>query len=311
MGADGGTVVGSVAEVWRFPVKSMLGERRDRVEVTAAGVVGDRGWALLDAGDGKVVSAKNPRKWARVLQLRAAYLEEPRAGEPVPHVAVETPDGTVVRSHDPDADVALSAFLGREVRLSATAPDRTVMEETWPDVDGLAPEAFIRRTRIETPVAEEVVSDIAIAMAAPPGTFYDLSVLHLLTTSTLAELARLQPEGGWDVRRYRPNVLVDTDGTGFVENGWVGQRLSLGPRAAMQVTMPTMRCIMTTLAQEELPRDPSLLRTVARSNRLTIGDIGTWACAGVYGDAAAPGVVSVGDTVLAGELPGGPPPAPA
>ena len=70
-----GTVVGHVAEVWRFPVKSMLGERLDQIEVTAAGVVGDRGWALVDAADGKVVSAKNPRKWGRVLELRASYAE--------------------------------------------------------------------------------------------------------------------------------------------------------------------------------------------------------------------------------------------
>lgn len=300
------TVVGRVAELWRFPVKSMLGERLEGVQVTTAGVVGDRSWALVDAGDGKVVSAKNPRKWGRILELRASYLEEPVADGPAAPVLVELPDGTATASHDPGASETVSAFLGRDVRLRSVAPAVRTMEETWPDVEGLAPEAFIERTRIDTGVADETVSDIAMAMAAPPGTFFDLSVLHVMTSSTLRELARLQPDGAFDVRRYRPNVLVESEGAGFVENGWVGRRVGLGPTAEMQVALPTMRCIMTTLAIEDLPRDPSLLRTIATHNRLEIGGLGTWACAGVYGDAAAPGVVAVGDEVRVGEVTPGP-----
>jgi len=90
-------------------------------------------------------------------------------------------------------------------------------------------------------------------------------------------------------------VLVAGDGAGFVENAWVGKRVGLGEAAAMLVSMPTMRCIMTTLAQQELPRDPDLLRTIAAGNRLEIEGLGTWACAGVYGDATSPGTVRVGD----------------
>jgi len=292
--------VGRVGELWRFPVKSMLGERLDQAEITAAGVVGDRSWALLDPTDDKVVSAKNPRKWARVLELRASYLEEPLPDGPVAPVSIELPDGEVVTSHDPGADDALSAFLGRDVRLRSAGPAVRTMEEAWPDVEGLAPEAFIERTRIETGVADETVSDITMAVAAPPGTFFDLSVLHLVTDSTLQELARLQPGGTFDVRRYRPNILVESDGEGFVENGWVGRRVALGEEAEMQVALPTMRCIMTTLAIEDLPRDPSLLRTIATHNRLEITGLGSWACAGVYGDAAGAGTVAVGDQVRVG-----------
>ncbi|MDQ3385761.1 MAG: MOSC N-terminal beta barrel domain-containing protein [Actinomycetota bacterium] len=306
MALDGGTVVGRVAEVWRFPVKSMLGERLDQVQVSTAGVVGDRSWALVDAEDGKVVSAKNPRKWSRILELRASFLEEPGADGPAAPVRIELPDGTVAASPDPGASDTISAFLGRDVRLRSVPPAVRTMEETWPDVEGLAPEAFIERTRIDTGVPDETVSDIAMAMAAPPGTFFDLSVLHLITSSTLQELARLQPDGAFDVRRYRPNVLVESEGVGFVENGWVGRRLGLGPAAEMQVALPTMRCIMTTLAIEDLPRDPSLLRTIATHNRLEIGGLGTWACAGVYGDAAEPGSVAVGDEVRVGDATAGP-----
>ena len=300
MALDGGTLVGRVAEVWRFPVKSMLGERLDQVEVTTAGVVGDRSWALVDAEDGKVVSAKNPRKWGRILELRASFLEEPSAEGPAAPVQIELPDGSLVTSHDPRCSGTVSAFLGRDVRLRSVAPAVRTMEETWPDVEGLAPAAFIERTRIDTGVPHETVSDITMAMAAPAGTFFDLSVLHLITSSTLEELARLQPGGAFDVRRYRPNVLVESQGSGFVENGWVGRRVGLGPAAEVQVALPTMRCIMTTLAIEDLPRDPSLLRTIAAHNRLEIGGLGTWACAGVYGDAAEPGSVAVGDEVRVG-----------
>ncbi len=232
-----------------------------------------------------------------MLDLRATYLDAPAPGAPPPPVAIALPDGSAVRSDAPGIDETLGAFLGRPVHLTSVAPEQRTMEEAWPDVDGLAPEAFIASTRIDTDAPEETVSDITMAMAAPPGTFFDLSVLHLLTTSTLAELAGRHPGGAFDVRRYRPNVLVDTDAPGFVENGWVGSRLRLGSGAAMDVALPTMRCIMTTLAQEELPRDVSLLRTVAACNRIEIGGIGTWACAGVYGDAGAPGTVRVGDAV--------------
>ena len=290
-----------VDQLWRFPVKSMLGERVEELDVTTRGVHGDRSYALLDPSDGKVVSAKNPRKWRRVLELSAAFVDPPVVDGPVPPVVISFPDGSTVRSDGPsdEVDATLSRFLGRDVHLASSAPATVTMEETWPDVEGLAPESFIASTRIETDDPAEVVSDITMAMAAPPGTFFDLAALHLVTTSTLAALAAAQPEGTFDVRRYRPNVLVATDDepAGYVENGWVGQVAALGTDgAAMKVTLPTMRCIMTTMAQGDLPADPSLLRTIARENRLDIGG-GRWACTGVYGDAAGAGRVRVGDPV--------------
>lgn len=290
-----------VDQLWRFPVKSMLGERVDELQVTERGVVGDRPYALIDGSDGKVVSAKNPRKWRRVLELSVRFVEAPTE-ETVPPVAITFPDGEVRRSDHPDDEVdeALSAFLGRRVRLTSSAPAAMTLEETWPDVEGLAPAAFIESTRIETGVAGEVVSDITIASAAPPGTFFDVAGLHLLTTATLRTLAAANPAGTFDVRRYRPNVLVATDDEGYVENEWAGKVAALGDGgAAMRVSFPTMRCIMTTLAQSGLPDDPSLLRTVAEENRLQIGG-GRWACAGVYGDAAGAGTVRVGDRVTVG-----------
>lgn len=289
--------VGHVAELWRFPVKSLLGERLDGCEITDRGVVGDRAYAVVDETDGKVASAKNPRKWSRLLELSAAFVEPPTADGPPPPVEVRFPDGAVHRSGD-GVDEALSRFLERPVRLTAAAPERRTLEEVWPDIDGLAPSEFIAATRIGTEDGE-AVSDIAMALAAPPGTFFDLAVLHLLTTSTLDAL-RAAHDGDFDVRRYRPNVLVESDGDGFVENDWVGGRLALGSGGAVaSVAMATMRCVMTTLPQpaEGLDRDRATLATIARENRIEIPGLGRWACAGVYGGTAAPGAVRVGDTV--------------
>ena len=288
-----------VEQLWRFPVKSMQGESVEAFEVSERGVVGDRAWALIDVSDGKVVSAKNPRKWKRVLELSASFVDEPTAAGDVPPVVISFPDGSTVWSDGGggDVDATLSRFLGRDVHLATAPPATVTMEETWPDVEGLAPEAFIASTRIETEEPDEVVSDITMAMAAPPGTFFDLAVLHALTTSTRAALQAADPAGTFDVRRYRPNVLVATDEEGYVENGWVGRTIALGgDGVAMEVMMPTMRCIMTTMAQSELPADTSLLRTIAAENRLDIGG-GRWACAGVYGNVAGTGRVRVGDPV--------------
>ena len=288
----GRPVRGQVVGLWRYPVKSMLGESLHEAEVGPAGVVGDRAFALIDGGDGKVASAKNPRKWGPLLACRAGFVDDDA-------VEITLPDGSRVRTDDPDVDAVLSKAVGRDVRLAATAPEDRAFEEVWPDIEGLAPENVIAGTGIGTEESGERVSQFALGMAAPPGTFFDLSVLHVLTTATLARLQELAPEATFDVRRYRPNVLVDLDGTppGFVENEWPGRTLSLGGDVRMAVTLPTMRCVMTTLPQEELPLDRGTLRAIAAHNRVEITGLGTWACAGVYGDVAAAGHLRVGDPV--------------
>jgi uncharacterized protein YcbX len=144
------------------------------------------------------------------------------------------------------------------------------------------------------------VSDLQIAMAAPPGTFFDLAAIHLITTATLERLGRLYPEGQFDVRRYRPNIVVDVDADAFVENDWTGSRVGVGSSVEIDVDLPTMRCVMTTLAQPGLPRDVGLLRTVARHNRVDIPGLGRWACAGAYGHVVTPGAVRVGDPITVG-----------
>lgn len=290
-----------VASLYRYPVKSMLGERVASAVLSDRGVLGDRGYGLVDIEDGKVASAKLPRKWSALLTMTARYTVEPRAGEALPPVVVTLADGTQLRSDDAATDAALSDVLGRQVRLTSTAPPGSRFEEQWPQIAGLAPEDFITSTTTSYE-GEEPVSAIDLGMLAPPGTFFDLAPLHVLATSTLEQLARLAPDSRFDVSRYRPNVLVEGAGEGFVEDGWTGRVLALGGDVRAPVSMPAMRCVMTTLPQggaaaSGLPEDRDTLRTIARSHRVEIAGLGTWACAGSYAGVTTGGTVREGDEV--------------
>ncbi len=168
---------GTIASLWRYPVKSMMGEELNASLVTERGVLGDRAFALIDHETGKVVSAKQPRKWARMFEFRSAYLEPP-GGNGLPPVRIMLPDGTIVTSDLPSLNEILSRELGREVALAASAPEAPSLEEYWPDIEGLA--------------LREVVTDEAM----PSGTFFDLAVVHVLTTATIDHLRELYPDGG-------------------------------------------------------------------------------------------------------------------
>jgi uncharacterized protein YcbX len=287
----------TVSALNRYPVKSMLGEALQECEVGLTGLVGDRAYAVIDEATGKVASAKNPRKWGGLLGFRASFADQPGLGQPVPPVLITGSDGTAMRSDDHDVHVRLSKMLGRPVRLAAIAAEASCFEEVWPDIEGLAPRDFIEQTTVDRQDTGEVVSDISLGLAAPPGTFFDLAVLHLLTTATLRQLRQSAPDAIFDVRRYRPNVLVAAQDRGFVENEWVGKTVRVGDDLRVAVTLPTMRCVMTTLPQEDLPADRRTLQAIAAQNRVEIPGFGTWACAGVYGNVAAPGNVRVGDAI--------------
>jgi uncharacterized protein YcbX len=274
-----GRVVGSVAELWRFPVKSMGGERLDQAELTARGFLGDRVHAILDLETGKVISASSVKLFPDLLDCHATFLEPPRAGGALPPVRIAFPDGAAVTSDAADVDARLSAWFKREVKLARTTPDDIPVGQTPGSV------AFT----IE-----------GLASALPEGSFFDLAPLSVLTTSTLARLRELAPDSAFDARRFRMNVIVATSEPGFLENDWVGQELALGATARLIVALPDPRCVMTTLAQGDLPKDPDILRTLARHNMIPVGESGQYPCAGVYAVLGTPGVVRTGDSVKLG-----------
>lgn len=228
--------LGSVVALWRYPVKSMMGEDLNAVDVTARGLLGDRVYAIVDPETGKVASAKHPKKWPHMFDCRAAFVEPPRGGEPLPPVRVSLPQGPSIRSDEAGFAETLEAMLGRGGVLQSVAPEEPVLEEYWPDIEGLA----LRET-----VTEE---------AMPKGTFFDLGTVHLLTTATINRLRELYPAGRFEVRRFRPNIVVATaEGEpGFVENDWVGHTLAIGDTIRLRVTEPCPRCVMTQSSELEM-----------------------------------------------------------
>jgi uncharacterized protein YcbX len=278
-----------VDALWRYPVKSMGGEPLDAATVTDAGIEGDRAFALVDPEDGSVASAKHPRKWGALLHFRAAYTDGPGSA-----VAITFPDGSVSHSDDPDISDRIAAVLGRPATLTGLAPERGRYEAEWPAIDGVIPADFLDVVRSgETPDGGTLTR-----LRPKAGTFQDLAAMHLVAAATLDHLAALAPGTSFDVRRYRPNILVGDAAGGFVENGWTTGEITVGPEVALQPLVPTMRCIMTTLDQGGLPRDPVTLRTVAAHNRVEIPGMGTWACVGLYAEVARTGTIRVGDEVV-------------
>lgn len=267
---------GSVAGLWRYPVKSMMGEELNAAEVTERGLVGDRQFAVVDAATGKVAGAKNPRKWGNFFDFRAAYIEPPQRGSNLPAVRLTLPDGTVVTSEQPDLAQILSNALGREVAFAEARGNgessAATAEEYWPDMDGLD--------------YRDTVTDWEL----PAGTFFDLAVVHVLTTATIERLRALYPEGRFEVRRFRPNIVVatGTDAQGFVENDWIDHTIAIGDEVRLRITGHCPRCVMTTLPQGDLPKDPGILRTAAQHNQANVG---------VYADVVVGGTLRRGDPV--------------
>jgi len=271
-----GVEAGSVVGLWRYPVKSMMGEELNSAEVGDRGLVGDRRFAVVDASTGKVAGAKNPRKWGNFFDFRAAYVEPPERGSKLPAVRLTLPDGTVATSEQPDLAPVLSRALGREVAFAEAQHDGessgAQAEEYWPDIEGLEHR------------------DTVTEWELPAGTFFDLAVVHLLTTATIERLRALYPEGRFEVRRFRPNIVVATapDQHGFVENDWVGRTLAIGDEVRLRVTGPCPRCVMITLPQGDLPKDAGILRTAAQNNQANVG---------VYADVVKSGTLRRGDHV--------------
>jgi uncharacterized protein YcbX len=261
--------IASVAALWRYPVKSMMGEELGSTRLSERGLIGDRSYALIDRATGKIASAKNPRKWPDMFKFSAALATAPN-GSGIPPVRITTPDGREIVSGTDQIDRLLSRALKREVTLQSQAPETPSLEQYWPDMENQAHR-------------EEVTDE-----AMPPTSFFDCATVHLLTSATLARLGELYPEGSFALRRFRPNIVLDSPESGFVENSWVGRTLAIGPEVRLSITQPTGRCVMTTLAQGNLPKDLGILRCVAQHNQGHVG---------VYAAVVSGGTIRRGDAV--------------
>lgn len=270
-------MIGTVGGLYRYPVKSLLGEAITATEVTGQGLAHDRRLALVDPETGKIASAKYPRRWRHLLTLSA------QLGAGAVHITA--PDGTVWHSTDPDADHHLSRFIGRDVTLTDTPPEKPILDRARPD------DILSGSTDIGVDISH-------IGSATPAGTFVDYAPVHLLTTAALARIDALAP-GAADAVRYRPNIVVDTpDDPGFPENDWYDRTLRIGDALTLHVMARTPRCAVPTLAHGPVPADTAALRALAEHNRVVpLDSMAPMPCAGAYARVVAPGRIQLGDTV--------------
>lgn len=256
--------IGTVRALWRYPVKSMRGEALERACVSERGVVGDRQWALVETTYGGLISA---RAFPRMLEARAFWAGDPAKDVPA-RVRIELPDGSHYDAGADDAAAAMAAMLKRDLRFER-----------------------IRSTPLSVAEIDAIMRGEG---ALPARDFFDEDVLHLLATGTLAHLRRLEPSADFDPRRFRPNILVETedDADGFVEDRWLEGAIEIGSNVRIVGARPALRCAVTIWPQADLPHRPEVLRTAWEHHQAYVG---------VFAAVAAGGWITTGDEIALAE----------
>jgi len=246
-----------IAQLWRYPVKSLLGERLPTLRLVDDGVEGDRMWGIQDHSDGRILTARR--------EPRLLFASSRLAAGDVPVITL--PDGQELAGTGPLTDAALSAWLAKPVTLVAAAESDASRAEYFADATD--------------------DSSKAIEWTMPKGRFVDGFPVLVMTTAGLRGGAAVHSSGAWDVRRFRPNILIQVDGEGWVEDAWADRQL----RAGSSQLIPRKRCIrctMVTRAQPGLERDVDIYKTLHRTHG---GEAGMWS------QVVQPGVLSEGDSV--------------
>lgn len=245
-----------VLGLWRYPVKSLQGEALDTATLETNGIEGDRRWGIRDDRTGRILTA---RRRPELLGASSSYDGE------LPVISL--PDGSVHRGPGPTTDHALSDWLDSPVSLIPSASGDPGRAEYFADAtdDTSAP----------------------IEWTMPQGRYVDSADVLVLTTASLAMAGTLHPDGAWDPRRFRPNVLVANSGTDWAEDAWVGRTVHLGEGQVVP-TKACIRCTMVTRPQPGLDADVEIFRTLARNHGATFG---------VWSDVSAPGRIRLGDRV--------------
>ncbi len=288
----------TIASLFRYPVKSMGGESVELAELTVDGILGDRAWALRDDVIGGLRGGK---RYPALMSLTARFTEEPTADRRSAPAQISLPDGALVHTGDADAALRIGAAIGADVSLWPLVTRDDLDHYRRPPSAQSSPaemEAGLRALfgRLD----DELLPDLSLFPAelmefeSPPGTYFDASPLLIMSEQSLASMARLQTASTFDIRRFRPNILLtDSVGNGgsdsdFPEDAWVGKRLQIGT-AVLRIDSVCPRCVMTTHPVSELPKDPGIMRALVKHNDGNLG---------VYASVETPGSTTVGDAVL-------------
>jgi uncharacterized protein YcbX len=260
-----------VVAIHRYPLKSAAAEHIDETIIGKHGLEGDRTWTCLDA-DGTIGSAKQPRLWAPLLEVKTTYSNN--------RVTVQIPNSEPLAAGSTEAEEALSTWLGRPVQLTRLAPQQLRRHHWWPDEPGMIP---------EWAADAEPGSEAMVDVRATDGRFFDFGAVHLVTTGALDQLSS---EHGRQVDpiRFRPNLILD-----LPSDPEPGQRIEIGPDLILQVVVPTPRCVIPSLAHGRDPADRTLLKTLAGHHRRDVPGFGRASCFGFYAEVIAEGKVNTGD----------------
>ncbi len=303
--------IGTVQQIWRHPVKSMAGEKLRDCTVGPSGIPGDRGWALRDETTGEITNGK---RIPMLMECAAGYVEPPTEGTGT-KVKITFPDGSEIDSGNPEINSRLSQVLGKDLTLWPLQPAsnkahyrrktpaaRTLgrlsrfkaFREALPGIISLTnQEAGVREYFSRE--ANEPIPDMSILppevleFTSPPGTYFDAFPINVLTTASLETMARFNPNAVWDVRRFRPNFLIETakEFEGLIEADWSGRILRVGS-VELKCEIPCARCGMPSHGHSGLPKDPSVLRSIVKDANQNLG---------IYASVVQSGGVSIGDPV--------------
>lgn len=270
-----------VAQLWSYPVKSMVGSTVSSVDITTLGIVGDRHWALRDLERGGIRGAK---KIGQIMQFAAV-----RNGDAV---TITCPNGVVVSSTDADVNERLSEALGHTVALESLPSNGDIEHFRRGPRDGDDPMAELRGVfgrELDEPLPNFAAFPPEIAeFESPPGTHHDCWPLMVMTTSAMQALREALPSSRIDERRFRPSIMIDGAPAGHPEFGWKGHTAQLGT-TQIEFLDPCPRCVMITRhISDDLPEDRTILRHVVRDLDQNVG---------VYARIVTPGTISVGDTL--------------
>lgn len=283
-----GKVVGSVKEIWRYPVKSMQGERREQCDVAKNGIVGDRGWAVKDVEADEI---RGVRKIPKLLHCQASYVEEPTAQD-IPAVKISTPNGDMLQTGSAACETQLSEFLKRPVSLWPLQPSWNLKHYRLKE---MATSKDLR-TQFGTETNPDISSislklllELAV-FATPVGRYYDCYPLHILTTSSLKTMAEIEGKGDFDSRRFRPNLLIESsdDQEGLAEFAWTGGVLAIG-ETRIKIETRTVRCSMPAQPQPGLAKNAHVVKAMVNNTDRHLG---------VYASVIKEGVVKQGDEVV-------------
>lgn len=272
-----------ISSIWSYPVKSMVGEQVERVDVSPLGIVGDRRFATRDHARGGIRGAK------QIGELMRCRARSTAGG----HAIITLPDGTEVSTSQDDVDALLSAGLGRDVSLEALRPatDLAHFRRGAPDSDDMLVElraVFGRDDDEPLPDFARFPPELA-EFESPPGTYYDAYPLMVITTSALRSLTAALAGSVIDVRRFRPSLVIDSGAEeGHPELSWGGRRATIGS-TEIEFVGRCPRCVMVTREVDgDIPADRRVLRHIVRELDQDVGQ---------YANVLTPGSIAVGDGV--------------